>query len=456
MNKELLEFSVSVYGQLESVNDVISKARCRIFYKHANRNGTYITDEFAEKLLSTLPYSPVKGIYEDDDFTDHGTERTQGRIYGIVPENPNIAWETHLDEDGVERTYACADVYIFTGLYKEAGEIVGKSQSMELFEPSIEYHFEIIHGQRYVVFDKGCFLGLQVLGEDVEPCFEGASFFSLQSSIEEIIHKIEDISSTYTKEGGKSEMDKLNFKISDSQKFDFLWSLLNAEYNEEGNWTITYSIMDVFDEYALAYNYESGNAERIYYSKNDESDSLEITSKEVVYIVDVTEKEKGTLDTLRELNGGNYELVSDTLANAADNAEKNSEFSAKIEELEANNATLETEKENSANLYQEAEEKIQNLETEVNELKDYKLGIETKEKEDIISQYEDKLEEAVLNTFREKMGEYSALELDKELTYSLKNSNPDAFFNSQKTDKVFEIEDTPASGLAGILSKYKK
>jgi hypothetical protein len=71
----------------------LSKARCKIFYKYENRNGTYITDEFADKLLSSLAYVPVKGIYQSEDYTDHGARRDEGRIYGIVPENPNVAWE---------------------------------------------------------------------------------------------------------------------------------------------------------------------------------------------------------------------------------------------------------------------------------------------------------------------------------------------------------------------------
>lgn len=186
MNKSLYEFPVTVYGNLEKYNEVLSRARCRIFYKYENRNGTYITDEFAEKLLKSLSYVPVKGIYapEDGDYTDHGSERDEGRIYGIVPENPNIQWENHLDEDGVERTYACVDVLIFTALYEEANDIIGKSQSMELYGPSLKYHEAIVKGRRFIVFDEGCFLGLQVLGDNVEPCFEGASFYTLQNSIE--------------------------------------------------------------------------------------------------------------------------------------------------------------------------------------------------------------------------------------------------------------------------------
>ncbi|MCI7336865.1 MAG: hypothetical protein MSH35_09150 [Lactobacillus amylovorus] len=56
-------FNLTTYN-LEKFNDVITKARCRIFYKYGNRNGTYITDEFAEKLVATLPYTPIKGIFD--------------------------------------------------------------------------------------------------------------------------------------------------------------------------------------------------------------------------------------------------------------------------------------------------------------------------------------------------------------------------------------------------------
>ncbi len=129
-SKITYEFPVVVYGQLERYNDVLSKARCRIFYKYENRNGSYITDEFAEKLLSSVPYTPIKGIYEDGDFTDHGNDNAQGRIYGIVPAEPNISWEYHKDDDGQDRLYACVDVLLFTALYDEANEILGKAQSM--------------------------------------------------------------------------------------------------------------------------------------------------------------------------------------------------------------------------------------------------------------------------------------------------------------------------------------
>lgn len=446
------EFPVSVYGKLEKYNDVLSKGRCRIFYKYGNRNGTYITDEFSEKLLSTIAYAPVKGIYEYDDFTDHGARRSEGRIYGIVPENPHLQWEEHEDEDGVVRTYACVDVLIFTALYKEASDIIGKAQSMELYEPSLQYHREIIYGQQYIVFDEGCFLGLQVLGKDVEPCFEGAAFFQLQENIEEVVKKIQEIEMTYSK-GGQKEMPQMNFKLSDSQKFDALRSLLNPNYTEEGNWTIDYAICDVYDEYALAYSYENAQYERIYYTKNDETDSVALGEKVRVYVVDVTEKEKTTLDTLRDLNGGTYELVNENLEHAQENAEKISGFELKVTELENNIATLNTEKSAIQSNYELEHQKVESLTAENEGLKQYKLSIEAEQKNAVFTEYKDKLSEEILDTYREKAAEYSVADLDKELAYELKKTN---FSFYEKKDNGYLRKDVQKNGIDEILARYVK
>ena len=455
MDKNLYEFPVTIYGNLEQYNDVLSKARCRIFYKYENRNGTYISDEFAEKLLSTLPYAPVKGIYDSGagDYSDHGAERDEGRIYGIVPETPNISWETHLDDDGVERTYACADVLIFTAIYEEASDIVGKSQSMELYGPSLKYHEAIIRGRRFIVFDEGCFLGLQVLGDQVEPCFEGASFYNLQNTIEMAISQL--------KKYGGTNMHKINFKLSDDQKFSALWALLNPEYNEEGNWTVTCSISAVYDDYALAYNHETGEYLRAYYTKNDETDMIELGDLVRVYILDVTEAEKSTLDTLRALNGGTYELVSDVLTNAQANFDQVSEFSTKIEELNNTITTLDSEKvdvEAKVAEYttqiEEANNNLATLNEELDSLKQYKMSIENQKKDSIIDEYSQHLSEEILDKYRQNKDSYSAEDLDKELAYELKKNNSSIF--TKNSDPGFVPKEVPLDGLAAILSKYKK
>lgn len=455
MGDIIKEFPVTIYGNLKELNPVLSKARCRIFYKYENRNGTYITDEFAQKLISSLPYTPVKGIYDnfDEDYTDHGLKRDLGRIYGIVPENPNFSWEKHLDEDEIEREYACCDVYIFTALYEEASQIVGKSQSMELYQPSIKGDWAIINGKKLFKFEDGCFLGLQILGDDVEPCFEGAAFFTFYNDFKNAIKKLEKYSLDSNIKGGKSEMTKLNFKLSDSQKHDAIWVLLNDKYTEESNWEITYTILDIYDDYALIYSYEAGSYERVYYTKNDETDSIELGARKKCYVIDVTEEEKTALEALRAFNGGTYEKIDENIQEIDTIKQQNSEFSTKIEELNNTVSTLTTERDTSVENYNNAQAQISTLTNELETLKDYKNSVETQEKEQVIASYSELLNNEILDSYKSKISEYSsATELDKELAYELKKTNLEVF---TKTPQYLP-KDTPNTGIEAILAKYKK
>ena len=487
-----MNFPITVYGNLEKFTDVISLGRCRIFYKYGNRNSTYITDEFAEELIKTLPYTPVKGIYEEDDYTDHGTKRNEGRIYGIVPgpQDMNFAWEKHLDEDGVEREYACVNVYYYTALYEEAGDICGKGQSMELYKKSVKGDWKIIDGKRYYVFEKASFLGLQILGDDVEPCFEGAAFFSLYESVKDLYEKLEQYQNNFQNhgEGGKT-MPSITFKVSDSQKFDYLWRLLNVNYSEENGWEVEYGICDIYDEYAIVRNYIEGKFERVYYVKNDETDSLEITKKEDCFIIDVNASEKAALDALHELNENTYEAIDTkyialnndlneanervgTLNNTIETLEnQNSEFSTKIEELEGNISTLNTEKEAAQTLANEVAEKftnvsndlveaqstIESLTIERDELATYKKNIVDTEKKNIIAGYSEQLDAEVIKPYLDNLDNYTAKQLDMELTYQVKVTRPDLFTKTPVGTTYIPKDTTPnLSGLEALLSKYEK
>ena len=461
MDKEkdkLTTFSLSIYGDITNYNEVLSKARCRIFYTGANRNGTYITEEFAEKLISTLPYVPVKGIYDTmkDDFTDHGRERYEGRIYGIVPENPNFAWESHLDPDGVERTYACTDVYLFTGLYKqEAFDIIQKSQSMELYADSIEGEWQFINGKRFFVFTNGRFLGLQALGEDYEPCFEGAAFYTLVDSVKTLITDLEN-SDIFQKQdlGGEKHM---NFKLSDNQKYNMIWSLLNPRFNEENEYIMDYAVCEVYDDYALVFKFETGGYERAYYTKNDETDSLSIDKMETCYIIDVNEDEKHALDILHAMNNNTYEKIDEVVSGLQTEVE---EFNSKKEENDATIATLQTDKERLENELEEANsnyttalETIDTLTAEKEELNNFKVAAELKEKEAVINKYTVLLDEEVINDFRERVDEFTKEELDKELAFVLVQSKSTIFTNE---DSDFVPKDEPTlTGIEAILEKQK-
>ena len=470
--KKLATFSLSLYGDVTAYNKTMSLARCRIFYKGGNRNGTYITDEFAEKLISSLPYAPVKGIYDsmEQDFTDHGTQRYQGRIYGVVPVENNFAWEKHLDKDGVEREYACTDVLLYTAIYqKEALDIVDCAQSMELFADAIEGDWQYIGGKKYFVFTDGCFLGLQALGEEFEPCFEGAGFYTLM--VEKLAEKMQQYElDSELSVGGEEQM---NFKLSDNQKYNMIWSLLNSRFNEEDGYIMDYAVCDIYDEYAVVFNFENQNYERAYYTKNDETDSLSIDSREVCYIVDVNEEEKRALQMLHQLNGDTYERVDENYTSLQENVDTLTEekasleseketFSQKIEEHESTIATLQQEKANVESEladvkgnYENAQSTIQTLTEENQALATFKADVVMKEKEAVIEHYSTLLDAEVIEPFKEKLDEMTKEELDKELAYALVQSKPTLFSIKENDPAYVPKDDVVPTGIEGILARYK-
>lgn len=234
---------------------------------------------------------------------------------------------------------------------------------------------------------------------------------------------------------------EVNFKLSDNQKYNAIFSLLNDTYDEEGNWIITYVICDVYDEYAVCYNYEHQQYERVYYTKDDSTDSLVLGEKVRCFIVDVTESELNALNALKELNGGNFELVN----------KKVTEYEQKIEELGNSVATLEQEKGEFSQKLEETAQTLETLQNENQALHSYKDEIEKAEKERVIDSYNNLLSDELLDSFKEKLDEYTAVELDKELAYALKQNNFSAF---QKEESKVIPKDNPVTGIEAILSKY--
>ena len=441
-------FPISIFDLEESevVSQTITKKRCGIFYKGHNRNGGYITDEFADKLLSTLAYTPIKGIFntKNDDFEGHGKKNDEGRIYGVVPADHNFAWEDHEDEDGVVRTYACADVYLFTALYEEAELIDGKGQSMELYAQSLKGDWTEVEGKYCFVYTDACFLGLQVLGDDVEPCFEGSAFFSkkenqlmfaLLSQLTERIDKLET---------GEKQMnkDKIEFALSSNEKFNSLQQAMN---NEE---TWRFSVIDYFDEYALVRDWEEGKFYKIPYAYDKESDAIAVSfdNKEEVFQTFVTVEDKNMLVE-------KYNTISATeiVANVEhEKIESDEKFSA----LEQKNAELSEQNADFTEKVSTFEATLAEKDAEIQELREYKNSIETQNKKAVIEKYASKLSEEVVNTYTEKMGEFSLTDLDKELAYELVKSDKSVF--SADTGAKFTPIEEKESGMTALLSKYKK
>lgn len=479
----LSEFEISIFGELEPISPTLSKARCRTFYKGLNRNGGYIDDQFADKLASSFPYTPIKGIYnkDDNDFTTHGEARDEGRIYGVVPADPHITYEAHLDEDGITREYCTADVYLYTAIYQEASEIPGKSQSMELYVPSIKGNWQYRQGKRCYVYTDACFLGLQVLGDSTEPCFEGAAFYELEKPADDelinILNKYVLLNEEYkTQREDLSDMKLSDFKLSDDQKANKLWYSLNPKFNEEDGYEVEYSLCQVYDDYAICFNYAQEKYFRAYYTKNDEDDTVTLGELVECFMVDVTASELAALKAVQAINGGSYEnLDANFQKNVDDLAQANltinslneqiGEKDQKIEayenekvELGQQISTLSTERDNIKTELKEAQNQFSALETEKNNLQAYKDNIILAQKKDLINTYSAKLDNTIIEKYTDEfISKFTLESLEKELAYDLVNSNSNSIFsNNDNSGLHFNGEGMDTDPLNSILAGYVK
>jgi predicted nuclease with TOPRIM domain len=378
----------------------------------------------------------------------------------------------HTDKDGVTREYACCDVLLWTAIYQqEALDIVNCGESMELYVDSIDGKWEYINGQKYFVFTEGCFLGLQALGEEFEPCFEGAGFYELDT--DKLANRLEQFELLSNAEVGGEE--QMNFKLSDNQKYNMIWQLLNTRCNEADGYIIDYGICEVYDNYAIVFKYESGNYERAYYTKDDATDSLSIDKMETCYIVDVNENEKKALEVLHQMNGDTYEKIDENYTSLQDSVNTLTEekttleseketFSQKIEEQDAAISTLEQEKADVTNElndvkgnFDAAQSTIQTLTEENKDLTEFKSKILKAEKEAVIEHFSALLDADTIAQFQDKLDEWTKEELEKELSYTLVQSKPSIFsYNQEDPAYVPKDNTTILEGVDGIISRYKK
>lgn len=420
------EFPVTIYGNLKRIDDTKSRGRCRIFYKYKNRNGSYITDAFADKLLSTVAYTPVKGIYVAEnnakgDYTNHGEKRTEGRIYGIVPADYNLAWEDHLDDDGIIRNYACVDVILYTALYQEAGQILGKSQSMELYPKSIKGQWKMYDGQKYFEFTDGCFLGLQVLGDNTIPCFEGAAFYELDTIVDRL-EKLETLFKDFQLEyiGGTSSMDTN----------DIITDVENVE-------EVVDAAEPVFEEVEETPISEEETVEETV--ETEETTEVDAVEEEEEKEVPVEEESIEEAEEAEEIEEEQSEEVEET-----EEIAPTEQFEQIIADLQATITTLTRERDDYAVRFSALEQKYNELEKVHNKnLKNEKIQIITK--------YSNKLDADTINEILENIDSYSITDLNKELSYAFVEKNPHVL--SDVTGPLFPKQ-RKLTGAAMIVSEY--
>lgn len=226
-----MHISIPVENTIELLNftpfnPLISKCEIKVCYvgEDANRNHSVITKAVATEMAKTLPGSPIVGFYNEEagDFEEHNRVidisngkfniKDTTRPYGFVDFSAKVWFQKFVD-DGVEHEYLMTEGYIWTDIYPESKRIIekGNNQSMEL-------HNKLTKGKwtkddngspKFFIINEAVIQKLCILGENVEPCFEGAGIaahFSFDDDFKNNMFAMMNELKAALQEGGETQM----------------------------------------------------------------------------------------------------------------------------------------------------------------------------------------------------------------------------------------------------------
>lgn len=183
----------------DAINPGISKCEIKVMYLGKNRNGSFIDKNTAIQMANSLPATPIVAAYNEnkEDFGDHGEvlHIEDGEIkfscktvpYGFVAPDTEV-WFQKFDDtnefgETTTREYMMTTGYLWTGQYPELDKCInqGQGQSMEIDD--VDGHWTTDSNDiEFFIINDAIFTKLCILGDDVEPCFEGASVTSPEVS----------------------------------------------------------------------------------------------------------------------------------------------------------------------------------------------------------------------------------------------------------------------------------
>ena len=213
-------------------NPLISHCEIKVCYIGENRNGSVISEPVATKMAASLHGCPIAGYFseKEEDFSGHNRSIEVGdgkfrivdktKAYGFVDSSAKI-WFQEFSDEGVVHKYLMTEGWLWTSLYDEAKRIIqhGNNQSMELNEENLDgtWTFDDKGLPKFFIINEAMIQKLCILGEDVEPCFEGAGIaaqFSFDGDFKnQLFSLMEDIKNALSK-GGFTSMENEN-KIVD-------------------------------------------------------------------------------------------------------------------------------------------------------------------------------------------------------------------------------------------------
>ena len=228
------------------INPLMSSCDIKVFYLGENRNGSFISKDVAAEMAKTLRGAPIVGYYKKDkqDFADHGQQMVWDdtgihfncltKPYGFVSPVAKVWFQDFQDQDdfgnSIVRTYLMTTGFLWTGQFEEAQQVLqdeGKPHSMELDEKSLQGQWSknIKKDMDFFIINDAVISKLCILGDDVQPCYEGSSIapsqvntsFTLDNKFKQTLFKMMQ-QLTEALEGGTMADTKEKNLLNEKQK----------------------------------------------------------------------------------------------------------------------------------------------------------------------------------------------------------------------------------------------
>ena len=379
------------------INPLMSKCEIKVLYLGENRNHSYINEEVATEMAKTLRGAPIVGYFrkEKEDFADHGNRmiiddegikfECMTKPYGFVDPAAKVWFQTFEDTDEfgnkVNRKYLMTTGYLWTGQYEECKVATeeGRPHSMELDEETLQGHWATNResGMDFFIINDAVFSKLCILGDDVEPCFEGSSVTAPK------------VSSSFTKIDDEfkktlfSMMQELQFALQGGQQMENEVKVPETEVVAETpaveaeQYTEEVSTEAPVEE-AVAAPTEGPVVENDFAASKDddkEEDEKKSTEEEKEETSEEDDEEKKKYAKKDEEEKGEEDKSTENSdAPAKEDSEEEEDDKKKKYEL------LETE-------FAALQEKYSELEVEYNKLVEFKTQVEDAKKDEMISKF---------------------------------------------------------------------
>ena len=407
------------------INPLMSSCQIKVLYIGENRNRSYISKDVAMEMAKTLRGAPIVGYYKKDkqDFADHGEQLVwddEGihfncltKPYGFVSPDAKVWFQDFEDQDdfgnSVIRTYLMTTGFLWSGQFEEAQQVLndgGKPHSMELDEKSLQgkWSTNIKEDIEFFIINDAIFSKLCILGDDVEPCFEGSAVTAPQ------------VSASFTLDD--------NFKHT---LFEMMQELTQAL--KGGN-----TVADIKDKAPETQIVEPGVEESTTeFTAENQDNNNESSSVENEVSTENTESTFEKKDDDKEEDTSEKE--DDTTSESKEDEEEDDDDKKKYTALEEKFNTLQSD--------------YSALESELQELRSFKETIENQQKDELIGQFymlseEDKkdvIENKAKYSLEEIKSKLAVICFEKKVNFNLENSSENEDNkNEEKPITTFNVD----------------